>query len=433
MTTTGGGKAAKAAQAFRLLFLHPDRSGNPTVPGDLLLNALAGALGLLPGNAAPAEFMNAACRCANDGDAKLCELIDERMFDACVAHGVLPGDLAAADPAPDAAFLLKAAAAVYDGLESLPQTAAADQLLPSTRAAFAGLSTPDNGIAARLTGGDRFARRRVFQYVDGAYMPSRVDANKGVDKFFGFPSVRAIFADHFHKFAAGGSNLPLLVNSLPGYGKTSLTVSHALAEKEITLILAPPESLCGDWKKMITPLKRRPDHRFVLFFDDIDPRSTDWYEFRTNVGGAFNLPGNIMPVIAANYEFPANILSRGRKVSFPVFDEIRCLEMVEDFLASFGMRHAPRNLVNLIAAAYTEDFGQKKFTELSPRTLTRYLASYEHDMIKRKTMLDLSFGKMITKPDAQLFYEFNIDLMRSLYGDAYIERLLKERLKDLEG
>jgi len=140
-----------------------------------------------------------------------------------------------------------------------------------------------------------------------------------------------------------------------------------------------------------------------------------------------------MPVIAANYEFPANILSRGRKVSFPVFDEIRCLEMVEDFLASFGMRHAPRNLVNLIAAAYTEDFGQKKFTELSPRTLTRYLASYEHDMIKRKTMLDLSFGKMITKPDAQLFYEFNIDLMRSLYGDAYIERLLKERLKDLEG
>ena len=33
--------------------------------------------------------------------------------------------------------------------------------------------------------------------------------------------------------------------------------------------------------------------------------------------------------------------------------------------------------------------------------------------------------------DAQLFYEFNIDLMRSLYGEEYIKRLLKQRLDDL--
>ena len=38
---------------------------------------------------------------------------------------------------------------------------------------------------------------------------------------------------------------------------------------------------------------------------------------------------------------------------------------------------------------------------------------------------------MVTRPDAQLFYEFNIELMRSLYGEEHIKRLLKERLDDL--
>lgn len=183
---------------------------------------------------------------------------------------------------------------------------------------------------------------------------------------------------------------------------------------------------------MVAPLAARPDCRFVLFFDDIDPRNTDWYAFRTNVGGAFSLPKNVMPVLASNYEFPANILSRGRKITFPVFDELRCVEMVEDFLATFGLSKINKNLVSVIAADYTEDFGQKKFTELSPRSLIRYLSGYEHDRIKRKTMVERSFAPMITRPDAQLFYEFNIELMRSLYGEEYIKRLLKERLAELE-
>ena len=38
---------------------------------------------------------------------------------------------------------------------------------------------------------------------------------------------------------------------------------------------------------------------------------------------------------------------------------------------------------------------------------------------------------MVTRPDAQLFYEFNIALLRSLYGEEYIKRLLKQRLDDL--
>ena len=57
---------------------------------------------------------------------------------------------------------------------------------------------------------------------------------------------------------------------------------------------------------------------------------------------------------------------------------------------------------------------------------------YEQDRIKRKTIMELSFGELITRPDAELFYEFNIELMRALYGEEYIKRLLKERLRALE-
>ena len=138
-----------------------------------------------------------------------------------------------------------------------------------------------------------------------------------------------------------------------------------------------------------------------------------------------------MPVLTANYEFPPSILSRGRRISYPVFDEERCSEMIEDFLSIFGMKQPPRNIVSLMGAGYTEDFGQKKFTELSPRTLMRYLALYENNPRKRKQIVELAGGGMITRPDAELFYEFNIELMRSLYGDEYIQRLLKERLRSL--
>jgi hypothetical protein len=46
-------------------------------------------------------------------------------------------------------------------------------------------------------------------------------------------------------------------------------------------------------------------------------------------------------------------------------------------------------------------------------------------------MMTLSTGEVITRPDGELFYEFNINLMRSLYGDSYIQQLLKERLREL--
>ena len=82
--------------------------------------------------------------------------------------------------------------------------------------------------------------------------------------------------------------------------------------------------------------------------------------------------------------------------------------MIADFLAARGMRRINNNLVAVIAADYTEEFGQKKFSELSPRTLMHYLEVYERDMTKRRRMLELSQQELIQRPDAQLFYEFNI-------------------------
>jgi hypothetical protein len=175
----------------------------------------------------------------------------------------------------------------------------------------------------------------------------------------------------------------------------------------------------------------RKHRKFAVFFDDIEPDKINWYSFRTNVGGSASLPENIIFILASNYHFPINIISRGREIEFPVFDEIRCLEMVEDFLRDFGLKNAQENLATVIGAGYIEDFGQKKFTELSPRTLIRYLEHFRRDANLRRRMLELSRQEMIVRPDAQLFYEFNIKLLRSLYGESYIEQLRDEKLRQL--
>ena len=429
----GQGKIDRAVRAMRLLSRRLGADGRTEPPRDPFLGLIAALL-------APTDAETTRVDCANElyrrfGNEPLLPQLERKLLLAFIDSRVLPGRLTAPEPDEDCRFLLAAAADLINGISAAigSLTAAERQgLLPAARGFFAVPAADSRKLGKEIAGQDLFRQSRAFRYSAGRFLPVELSSVKPLGKFFGFPSVRAHFESHFRDFAAGKTNLPLLINSLPGHGKTSLTVSHVLAQPGIALILADPDALEGDWSEMVAPLAARPDCRFVLFFDDIDPRNTDWYAFRTNVGGAFSLPKNVMPVLASNYEFPANILSRGRKITFPVFDELRCVEMVEDFLATFGLSKINKNLVSVIAADYTEDFGQKKFTELSPRSLIRYLSGYEHDRIKRKTMVERSFAPMITRPDAQLFYEFNIELMRSLYGEEYIKRLLKERLAELE-
>jgi len=178
----------------------------------------------------------------------------------------------------------------------------------------------------------------------------------------------------------------------------------------------------------LSALKDFPEYRFVLFFDDIEADKTDWYFFRTQVGGTFSLPENITITVASNQTFPASVSSRGRGFTFPIFDEIRCMEMVSDYLAAHGMRNPESGLICVIASDYVESFGQRKFEELSPRTLVRYLEQLNADREKREKMLKFSQGAMIPRPDSQVFYEENLKLMKSIYGESVIEDFRNQEL-----
>ena len=427
-------KSESGRAAFRLLFTSPDCNGSVRVRENDFLQLLHGVVELeehsVPGGAVAADYFNEIFRKYGDraADELLCA-----FFDSFTAAGVSPELLHDDVPGSAVEFLLRESMALIDFLAEIRSTLPEFGLLPGAADIFRKLDvlSADNGLIGAIAGADRFLQGRVFRFGQNRFEAVEADSAKDVEKFFGFPGVRSSFQDHFRKFSEGVSNIPLLIHSLPGYGKTSMTVSYALAEKDVVLILPDPEALESEWNALMKPLTERRDLKFVVFFDDIDPRSVNWYKFKTHVGGAFTLPENVNVVLSANYEFPPSILSRGRRVNFPVFDEIRCMEMVEDFLHDFGLKSIPGNLVSLIAADYTEEFGQHKFTELSPRTLMRYLDIYQKSTIKRRNIVELAMGPMITRPDPELFYEFNIELMRSLYGEEYIKQLLKERLKNL--
>ena len=425
-------QAIRAKEACRVLFYRHDEAGRLLAPRSGLLAVLS-QLPEIPAEEGVLQLNTLAKKYDKESLSK--ELLGE-IFDSCISFGVLPESFAGGVLTAEAEFLLKHGTVLLDFLRNyvncLPENVK-EQIFPRALTLFSAFPEKicSNDWEKLLSQADPFVNGRVFCFREKRFVPVEPSSIKPVDKFFGFPGVRRSFAEHFSDFGCGKSNLPLLVNSLPGYGKTSMVISFALAKSDAVVILADPEALEKNWHDMIDTLAARKDHRFVLFFDDIDPRQVNWYNFRTNVGGAFTTPENIMPVLTANYEFPPSILSRGRKISYPVFDEERCSEMIEDFLLSFGMKQPPRNIVSLMGAEYTEEFGQKRFTELSPRTLMRYLSQYENDRRKRSQMVDLAAGKMITKPDGELFYEFNINLMRSLYGEEYIQKLLKERLREL--
>lgn len=269
---------------------------------------------------------------------------------------------------------------------------------------------------------------RICRFEQGKLLPVSISNIRPVDGFYGYRSARQTFLEHFGAFAGGKSNLPLLISSLPGLGKTQMTISHCIHYPEITLILATPDALDRGLEELIRTLAALPDKKFMVFFDDIDVPQMDWYNFRTFVGGAFPLPQNISFTIAANQTYPANISSRGRGFAFPIFDELRCQEMIEDFLTANGIRQPTGNLIAVIAADYVEQFGQKMFEELSPRTLVRYLEQFAADNAKKRRMLDSSRQDVIPHPDPQVFYDENLKLMRAVYGEEIIEKMRNKEL-----
>jgi hypothetical protein len=282
-------------------------------------------------------------------------------------------------------------------------------------------------LRLRASSSGPFRQGAVFRCSGGEFYPAELAEIRPAGKFFGFTGVRARFHSHFKAFSEGRASPPLFISSLPGLGKTHMTISHILEMKNLTLILPGPDELEKPLERMLSKLAAMKNRRFAVFFDDINTDDIDWYWFRTNVGGSGRLPENVTVAAASNLEFPASVLSRGVPLVFPVFDEIRCQEMVADFLAQSGVKKPGPALVSVIAADYVEEFGQKKFDELSPRSLTRYLERYDSDMRLRKRMLDLSKSEVITKPDSQIFFETNARLLRAVYG-AGAESEIQRRL-----
>ncbi|MEG1979307.1 MAG: DUF815 domain-containing protein [Victivallaceae bacterium] len=280
---------------------------------------------------------------------------------------------------------------------------------------------------------DPFSRGRAFRWRSGHFFLADSEKIRPWPEFFGYEGVRNKFERFFAEFASGVNNLPLLICGLPGQGKTHLSISAALQHHNLTLIMPEPENLEENLAELIQFLKSRPTHKFVIFFDDIEPERINWYYFRTNVGGSMTLPGNVCIVIASNYEFPVNIVSRGYGIKFPIFDEIRCCEMIADYLTQHGMRRGNTDrLCSVMAADYLEEFAQRRFDELSPRTLVRYLDIFDRDRNRRIKMVEASRNELITRPDPQMFFEFNLRIMKSLYGQDYLDEMLRERLKSLE-
>lgn len=282
---------------------------------------------------------------------------------------------------------------------------------------------------------DPFRRGRTFRYYDGNFVPVQLSSIRPVAQFYGYNAVKDRFQRYFSSFVAGECNIPLLITSLPGMGKTHFTIGYSMSFPELTLILPEPEELGKGLPGLIRRLALRRNHKFVVFFDDIDPHQIDWYYFRTNIGGSLVPPPNVILVLASNYNFPPNVCSRGREVEFPPFDLITCSGMIYDYLVALKMRSPKDDLVNTIAADYLEEFGQHVYSELSPRSLVHYLGNYDRDELRRRRMLDISRSDVVPRPDAQMFQDFNVKLIRRFYGESGIEELrerMLERFSSLE-
>lgn len=275
---------------------------------------------------------------------------------------------------------------------------------------------------------DPFAAGRFFRFKEGRIVPAVSTVVPEVKDFFGYMEAKDLFREHFKAFQEGRHNIPLLLDGLPGLGKTKMTIAFALEVTDAVLVLAGPDGLQSSLEELIAQLARHPEHKFIVFFDDVEPSGIDFYYFRTYVGGSFALPSHIMTVLASNYKFPPNVGSRGRTFTFPMFDEIRCQEMIEDFLLEKGMKNISNELLSVIASDYVESYGQKIYDELSPRSLSRYLNLYLHDREKRTRLLDFSRGEVITRPDPEAFYAQNLKLLQALYGKEILEEIRDQEL-----
>ncbi|MCK5686011.1 ATP-binding protein [bacterium] len=225
---------------------------------------------------------------------------------------------------------------------------------------------------------DGFSNDRAFTFDSEINFSSfSVDHIRDRIDFYGYRETKLFFMDHFSEFANNNPVLPLFIYGPPGLGKTHFTISMALAYQNLNVICMGKEQFETRLGKLFARLKNYSYRRFVVFIDDIDPKTIDWYQFRSYVDGMMHIPENVSLVISTNFEFSSRILSRGKVLEFQRLNARLAEEMINDYFVSTTGHNLPDALFTIIAADYVNEQINGPLHELTPRSLLVYLQTLE--------------------------------------------------------
>lgn len=277
-------------------------------------------------------------------------------------------------------------------------------------------------IQDKLRKHDLFAASRAFRPFHDELHPGSIGAIRDFERFYGYTREREFFTGYFSEFVAGRETQPLLLSGMPGIGKTHLTMACTFSIPELTLILADQSYLENALEWLVDVIEQHRYRRFVLFFDDIEPDAVNWTTFRNQVDGFLPYAGNVAMVIAANAEFPAPIRSRCRTFEFRAMDPEVCQEFIADYLEEHRWMSQPYpNLVSTIASDFVSMYKRRVLSELTPRSLVKYLENLQADKDRIKKLIRESLEDIIRVPSEEAFIESNrniINQLRASRGEA---------------
>ncbi len=248
------------------------------------------------------------------------------------------------------------------------------------------------------------------------FSPFSVDHIRDRIDFYGYRETKLFFMDHFSDFSNSNSALPLFIYGPPGLGKTHFTISMALAYPNLNVICMAKEQFESMLGKLFKRLKNYSYRRFVVFIDDIDPKTIDWYQFRSYVDGMMHIPENVSLVMSTNFEFSSRTLSRGKILEFERLNARLAEEMISDYFVSTTGEKLPDILNTIVAADYVNEQINGPLQELTPRSLLVYLQTLEGNSKRWKSLVFESGCENIFRvaSDGE-FARSNKEVMKKLY------------------
>jgi len=270
-------------------------------------------------------------------------------------------------------------------------------------------------IRALIKAQDDFSGSRTFRAHGSTIRPFSLGEIRTHEDFYGYKIEKRFFETHMTAFAEGKKVQPLLVSGLPGLGKTHMTIASTLSFPDFTLVNAGLEEIERHIEAIMAALGRYHYRKFVLFFDDLDPRKVDWGSFRHQVDGYLPRPRNVLMVIASNTAFPARVLSRCHAMTFRPMACTICREMITDYLRKHRWMSQPYpNLVSTVSADYVNQYTNGPLNELTPRSMVRYFETLEPNRDKIRRLIRDSLEDMTHAPTEDPFVESNNRIIKMM-------------------